>query len=220
MSAAEFARINASEWCLARELEQQWRAVIHASETFEEVVRRVSNEGQVIEVHRNTANLNAGYFRAHIKICVTPATCASFHSGRSGYRAQFYRSTANGERANGFAMASITNAIRSQLRDTRLMTRAWIERSLLGIGSKVWIHQGQWLHLKRNSDRLLFVARWRRELCSSDERRRKLAVWGSLVPRDEYRLDLKGALLTLDGEQLGSSPKKGRSDDIHELGFT
>jgi hypothetical protein len=65
------------------------------------------------------------------------------------------------------------------------MTKQWIERSLFGSDSKVWIHQGQWLRQSRHRDRLLMVERWMRELDTNDKKRRKLARWAILVPQQE-----------------------------------
>jgi hypothetical protein len=100
------------------------------------------------------------------------------------------------------------------------MTKDWIERSLMGHDSKVWVHQGRWLRQSRRRDRLLMVERWMRHLVSDDKKRRKLARWASLVPQQESAMDIKGAFLTMDGQPLPFNPKQCRSRQIRELGFT
>jgi len=220
MTGSDFARINGTEWLLSSEIQPTWRALLHGSFTFESIVRKLCREAEIVEVHRNRAKSFPGYFRAHVKVRVGSDTCAVFHSGRSGYRAQYYRSIKNGERANAFAVSLLTQAIRSQLSDGRGVSRGWIERSLSGRTSKVWIHQGLWLRYARRTDRVLRVAKWINEIDSTDQKRRKLVLWSSLVPRDEDRIDIKGTFLTIDGEPLAADPKIGRSADLHDLGFT
>lgn len=220
MVASAFATIEEKDWLLAHGTPKHCRTLLHGRQPFETIIRQLCSGIEVIEVHRNKAKSCPGYFRAQVRVRVHRDRCAVFHSGRSGYRAQYYKSVANGERANAFAVSSITRAISSDLRDTRLMSKKWIERSLLGRDSKVWIHQGQWLRQWRRIDRLLVVKRWNREVDSDDAKRRKLAVWASLVPQYEDRIDIKGSFLTLDGEPLSANPKQGRSEQLYELGFT
>jgi hypothetical protein len=215
-----FATIAKDEWALSTSTPKPCRALLHRPLSFGSVMRQLCAKIKVVQVRRNRAKSADGYFRASVKVRVLRRPCTLFHSGRSGYRAQHYRSITNGERANAFAVSALVKAIRAQLRDTRLMTKEWIERSLLGRDSKVWIHQGQWLRQSRRRDQLLMVERWMRELASRDKERRKLARWASLVPQLESAIDIKGAFLTMDGEPLPFNPKQGRSKQIHDLGFT
>ena len=220
MVTTKFACIDLNEWRLSGDIEQEWRALLHSSQTYESVIQRLSCEAKVIEVHRNKSKCFPGYFRAHVRVQVSAESCTLFHSGRSGYRAQYYRSITNGEQANTFAVLSLAHSILPQLGETRLMVKGWIEKSLCGLASKLWLHQGLWLRNKRNSDRMLCVTRWMRELSATDKHRSKLALWGSLVPRYEDKIDIKGTFLTLDEVPLASNAKVGRSKDLNELGFT
>lgn len=220
MPASAFASINKNEWKLSDDTPNRYRELLHGAMSFEAIVRELCARIRIIEVHRNKAESAHGYSRAHVKVKVHRDACTMFHSGRSGYRAQYYDGISNGERANAFAVRSITKAILSQLSDTRLMSVEWIEQSLLSRNSKVWVHQGQWLRYARRSDRLLIVERWHRQLASDDKKRRKLALWASLVPQQEDRIDIKGEFLTLDARPIDINPKQGRSKQLYELGFT
>ena len=220
MAASAFATIAKHEWALSPNTAKPCRALLHRPLSFEAVVRQLCAKIKVVRVRRNRAKSVDGYFRATIKVRVLRRSCTAFHSARSGYRAQYYRSITNGERANAFAVSSLVKAIRQELRDTRLMKKDWIERSLMGRDSKVWIHQGQWLRQSRRRERLLMVERWIRELASDGKKRRKLARWATLVPQQESAIDIKGAFLTMDGRALPINPKQGRSKQIHDLGFT
>ena len=114
----------------------------------------------------------------------------------------------------------MVRALRSQLTGTRLMSTRWLEMSLLGRFSKLWVHQGNWLRWQRTSDRLLCITRWNSKLASADKRMCKLAHWGRLVPQKEKRLDLKGTCLTLAGEPQTNDPKETRGRDVYECGYT
>jgi len=218
--ATAFAIITSRDWALSPSAPKACRALVHRSQSFESVVRQLCAKVKVVRVRRNKARSADGYFRAHVKVRVPRRSCTVFHSARSGYRAQYYRGIAYGERANAFAVSALAHAIHGQLRDTRLMTKEWIERSLLGHDSKVWIHQGLWLRHSRRRDRLLVVKRWMREVSSKDKKRRKLARWATLLPQQENAIDIKGTFLTNDGEPLPFNPKQGRSKQLHDLGFT
>ena len=218
--ASAFASVAKDEWALAAHTPNRCRALLHQASTFESVVRQLCASIRVVQVRRNRAKTAAGYFRASVRVRVLRRSCTVFHSARSGYRAQYYDSVANGERANAFAVSALVAAIRAQLTDTRLMTKDWMERSLLGRHAKVWVHQGHWLRQSRRRDQLLLVRRWTRELDSEDKKRRKLARWARLVPHQETAIDIKGAFLTMDGKSLTSNSKPARGSQIHDLGFT
>jgi hypothetical protein len=217
---SSFATVPKAEWALSGDTPKQYRALLHAPRSFEALIRDLCAHVKVIDVCRDKAQSFPGYYRAEVTILVRRLPCTAFHSARFGYRAQYYASIRNGETANAFAVSSLVVAILSQLRNTNLMTKAWIERSLLGRDSKVWIHQGQWLRFARRRDRLLMVQRWMRKLSSLDSEHRRLARWSTLVPRQEHALDIKGAFLTLAGKPLRCAAKPERGKQLHEIGFT
>ena len=217
MGTSAFACIAKPAWPLSDRASSSCRTLLHRATPFEALVRQLCRGIKVVQLRRNKAREFPGYFRANVKVRVPSRACTAFHSARCGYRAQYHFSIRNGEKANAFAVRSLVNAIRPQLRDTRLMTKQWIERSLLSSDSKVWIHQGQWL---RRGARLLLVQRWTHKLRSGDRKRRKLAHWATLVPEREAAIDVKGAFVTLDGKPLRVRAKPKRGRQLHELGFT
>jgi hypothetical protein len=212
-----FACVSKSEWAVSDRMRNSCRALLHSARPFEALVRELCCNIEVVRVCRNKSRDFPGYFRASVKVRVLRRPCTAFHSARCGYRAQYYSGVRNGEKANAFAVRSLVNAIRMQLCGTRLMTKEWIERSLFGNDSKVWIHQGQWL---RRGARLLLVSRWIDELRSDDWKRQKLARWATLVPERERRIDIKGTWITLGGDFLSVKAKPKRATHLHELGFT
>ena len=162
-----------------------------------------------------------GFFRILIRLKATRRTVALFHSGASGYRAQYYNSAELGDHANRYLLDRLTPLVLRLLsrQPKRTCAAAWVARSLGDPDAKAWVHQGPWLRYATSADRHLLVSRWTREQRSSNKTRRRKALYSGLIPQGESGIDLKGGFLTLLGHPLGTL-KPDRARDIHELGFT
>jgi hypothetical protein len=123
-----------------------------------------------------------------------------------------------GEAANEYAVGQLAPRIIELLdcRQKRTCPLGWVKESLHHPEAKLWIHQGPWLRLGRETDRNLAVERWLRYRW--DKQRKD--HWASLTPEDETRIDLKGAPLTLEGRPYGRSLKPNRGEHIHCAGYT
>jgi hypothetical protein len=161
------------------------------------------------------------YFRACISLKSDRAAVDLFHNGPAGYRAQYYKSESNGDRANRYLLdhllARVIQLVTAQHK--RTCPPNWVKKSLEDGDAKVWIHQGPWIRHSRAVDRYLVVTRWVKAQQSTDKKRRKKARYAGLIPRSEDKIDLKGGFLTLSGKPLGTL-KPGRARDLHQLGFT
>jgi hypothetical protein len=219
MSSVSFVTIEPSVWQLDASINARQRELLFSRASYVEIVDRLCREARVVRASRNRYKKNPAYFRTLVTIKVSPNACAQFHCGNSGYRAQYYQSTALGEAANRLASARLVDVVASQLPLSRLMPPAWARLSLNGSLTKVWIHQGPWIRHRARADRLLRVERWIEgpHLSKSD---RKLALWSTLVPWQEDLLDIKGSFFTLSGEPMPHDPKEHRSQNLHDLGFT
>jgi hypothetical protein len=49
---------------------------------------------------------------------------------------------------------------------------------------------------------------------------KKKRIWGTLTPKGETRLNLKGGYVTLTGSILTRRLKPERGKEIHDLGYT
>jgi hypothetical protein len=210
-----FAKVPPTVWHLRGNLAKL------PSPRYETILHRIAKEATVVSFRRQRAKSRGGFFRARITLSCSASVISLFHSARTGYRAQYYVSTACGDRANAFALKLLVPRIRKLLTGFEKRTCAlwWIERSLLDPAAKVWIYQGDWLRLNRRTERNLYVRRWTRAQSNKNRKRSKKARWSILTPRHEDRLELKGGFISAAGEPLGSL-KRDRSKELHELGFT
>jgi hypothetical protein len=218
---SNFARVSEDEWLLDDGIDNDQKMRLLRGTTFERIVDRIVEEGTVASHKREKAKSKPNFFRIVLTLEVDALTVDLFHNSVSGYRAQYYKNSRNGERANEFALRKLAPRIKELLggQEKRTCPWWWVEKSLLDPAAKMWIHQGLWLRYR--SHRHLLVARWtqKQKQTSLDKDRQKKANWASLTPHEETRIDLKGGFLTLDGVPLGEL-KETRSQDINELGFT
>lgn len=215
-----FPVIPASAWNIAR-------SVIggQAAFTFERIATLVKKNTRVRLYRRQKKknSLREPYYRVHIKLEVGRKTVDLFHNSRAGYRAQYYHSIRNGERANQYLIRQLYPRILDLLKKSHKKTcpPSFIRASLLGPHSKVWIYQGSWLRTARRKDMVLKPKRWAEKArMDLKQRQRKLLRWGSLAPPTETCIDLIGTFVTLNGKPIKKNHKPNRGTDIHEYGFT
>lgn len=186
--------------------------------TFSSLVRRIVGGFTILSHKRARLRDYAGYYRAEVTLEVDAAIVDLFHNSAAGYRAQYYHSVKNGESANEYAVRQLVPRVMQLLGGVRKRTcpACWVRRSLLHPEAKLWIHQGPWLRRPKKTDRQLGVRRW---LAYKWKKKHK-QHWPSLIPRNETRIDLKGAPLRLDGTPLPKCLKPNRGQQICEAGFT
>lgn len=216
----DFVRISEEEWCLTRGIDQRRRQRLLRDTTFEGIVDRIT-ENATISFHKRERFDSQQIYRVLITLEMDAAIVDLFYNSVSGYRAQYYYSVENGERANDYAVKRLTPRIKELLTEKEKSTCPWwwVERSLLSPGAKLWIHQGRWLRIAKRADRNICAWMNRQGSCPATSGERKL-IWGSLSPKDETRIDVKGVFLTLTGTPKNKRLKPRRGKDIHDFGFT
>lgn len=103
-----------------------------------EVAQRLA-EFQVLPEDREPCRDKPGYFRASVNIPLTEQLFDQFLNGNSGYRAQYFLGTENGERFNRLLVERVAPLIvdAENLYSDRF-DRQFCERSLLGPFTKFW----------------------------------------------------------------------------------
>lgn len=226
-SQSNFECISINKWVLSNEIEKSRRQQLISGMPFEKIVERISKRAMVLshrrEKLRSKLRSKPAYYRIVVELEMDSETVDLFHNSVCGYRAQYYHSIKNGERANKYATKLLASRITKLLsRKNKRTCPLWlIEKSLSDVHAKVWIHQGIWLRTEPKRDRNLQVKRWVDEQrLSPDKRKRKLARWANLTPDVETRIDFLSAYFTIDGNPWGESTKPCRGYEIHEYGFT
>lgn len=220
---SSFGRVPQKEWVLSHQMTLRQKRRLRRQTTYEQIIARLARGVALHDHTREGAHSKGGgrFFRTHVTLRVDTATVDLFHNSPSGYRAQYYLSAKNGDRANTYALRQLVPRIRQLLigHAKRTCPWSWVEKSLLDPSAKVWIYQGRWWRHAKRKDRHLAVRRWVAEQTSPEKMRRRKAAWGALTPDRETRVDVKGGFTTLAGVPLGSL-KLERAKDINELGFT
>lgn len=221
MPATNFIRVPRAMWrlssaCSSARVRRLWSPM-----TFETIVRRMIAEVTLVQFKRERARNRRQYFRVCITLRCTQRTVDSFHNGASGYRAQYFKSRSNGDRANRYLLNEISERVMYLMlrHPKRSCPFEWARTSLVDPDAKVWIYQGLWLRYPKTTDGQLLVPRWVREQQNSDSNRRKKARYAGLMPSRECRVEIMGGFVTLRGKSLGTL-KPERARDLNELGFT
>ncbi|MFZ2998885.1 MAG: hypothetical protein WA071_00935 [Undibacterium umbellatum] len=217
-----FAHIGNAEWKLSDTLNLQRRRWLLDSPPYDQIVHNILRGLSGVEVKRERSMEKPGYYRAVVTLHVDAAALDQFHSSASGYRAQYYENPALGSKANRFALDILLPRVRELVADCNKRTcpASWVAQSLQDSDAKLWIHQGLWLRQARKSDRSRLVPLWlTASQQDADKERRKMAMWSTLTPANETRLELMGGFLSLEGIALGTL-KPDRGKKINELGFT
>ncbi|MHB1218536.1 MAG: hypothetical protein ACYC1L_10110, partial [Alphaproteobacteria bacterium] len=161
--------------------------------------------------------------RIVVLLCASKRTIDLLHNGAGGYRAQFYSGVSCGERANRYIIRKLKSKIGTLCLEANIRTcpSSFVSASLEDEDTKVWIHQGVWLRAKSHTDRNLLVPRWKKNARLLKPCRTKLAVWATLTPANETRIEIKGGSVDKESlESVGLRLKPNRSRELSAVGFT
>jgi len=219
---AIFQRVSSREWILRRSVSTERRKKLLRGPTFHNIVQRICKHAIVISHKKTKIDEHRGYYRAEVTLKLNATTVDCFHNSATGYRAQYYKAIRNGELANKYAVHRLIPVIVGRLNE--LEKRAcpiwWLKKSLLHPEAKLWIYQGRWLRLAKQCDRNLLVKRWLSHDFPQYSNEKQKRVWGTLTPKGETRINLKGGGVTLKGFLLTKKLKPERGKEIHDLGYT
>lgn len=210
-----------NEWVLSDALRNHGRSYLWDGQDFGQITERIASEAAIDTVSReflkkSDKGLHRQYRRAKIILRLSKPAVDLLHNSKNGYRAQYYHSVDNGERANRHLLDKLLPLVVKQ------KNADWLQASLKHKDAKIWIHEGRWLRppggmkIHRN----LNVARWLNE-------KEKWARWSKLTPLEEY-IELKGAYLDNAGnpasegllEDCRVKPRTVRSERLYKYGYT
>jgi hypothetical protein len=138
-------------------------------------------------------------------------TFDALFNGRSGYRAQYYLSPAEGARFNGMLMKVLLEPIRRIYEFDPRRTWDSVKRSIRGPWSKVWVH-GDSEPFTDALDGEFCPRRW--------AERANQSIWLRAPLPMLPAIDIKGSWISdLDGHYEQDPDKADRDDCIWERGF-
>jgi hypothetical protein len=218
-----FVCLSKYNWRLSDGIDQQRLLRLFHGETFEGLVKKISKKAALSFHGRQRCKKSkcGNFYRVIMKLKIDDQIVDIFHNAAYGYRAQYFSSEKNGERANAYVLNKLIPVAIKLIKEREKRTCAlwWAEKSLRDPAAKIWIHQGLWLrHAKREDEYLnAWGNKWHRSLTEKEKKKLK---WGCLVPEGETSLEIKGGYITLEGIRDGAPKKPNRAKDIHMFGFT
>ena len=142
--------------------------------SFESIARRLARVARVSKQCTRSQGGKGRYWRAEFTLAVRKGCnlVDLLHNGKDGYRARYFRSCHEGDRANEFLMNLLRPKLMAAWRrwGRRRFEVEWLNKSI-GKGAKVWVHQGRWSRgKKRHRIRIqLSVDKWLAHLTEESE---------------------------------------------------
>jgi len=162
MSQSNFKSISTDKWVLSNRIGKSRLQRLTSEVPFEDIVEQILKRAVVSDHKCEPYCKDPAYSRVVVTLTMDSKIVDLFHNSVCGYRAQYYYSAKNGERANRYATKLLAQRATELLSGKNKRTcPLWaVKMSLSDIHAKVWIHQGPWLRLKPYIDRNLIVKRW------------------------------------------------------------
>ena len=209
---ADMRAVDETEWDLSRMRDRDRAKRLLRAMQPEDLINRVSREAMDSETawrwQPGTDMIGCG--RVIVVIPLPVDTFDDLINGRTGYRAQYYLSVLEGQHFNGKLISSLC-ATAKQAFERVPKSPQWsvIERSILGLHSKVWVHgDADPFHYAPEGE--FAPRRWAH---------RAHTVW-LRAPRPKYpAIELKGTWLDdKDRSHRPDPSKSNRDQDLHESG--
>jgi len=151
-----------------------------------------------------------GCHRASFLLRVSEATYDAFFNSPAGYRGQFAASAATGEAANRKLLVRLEAQLLAYAENHSPVAQSLIRNSLRAAQAKLWIYEAEVAAQLGSTAPAIAYAQWEQ---ASESGVGLLAPVGTL-------LEVKGAWLAPNGEGRLNPGKSGRSEDIHQTGFS
>jgi hypothetical protein len=208
------------------------RAALESVQHFGQVIERILETAAVLtyRVCQGKVGLLKQCSRPEFLVRVPEETIDSFFNSPAGYRAQYVFDPESGQRQNALLIAAIAD---------RLLTFAEahpakhhlaidsVRLSLAACSAKVWLPESS-ISFDHNLVAEIVVPRWHRNaLAALDAFRRRerptpeqqeKAIWGLRALR-AGSIEVKGAFLSTEGDEVVPRDKIRRRFDIHEFGY-
>jgi len=219
-------------WQFASEFDEERREALSSLVVFAEIVDRISAEASVMEfkVCRGKTGLLKQCHRPEFEIALTDATVDLFFNGPAGYRAQYLADPDEGQKQNAKLIAALTDRLTSyaDMHPTKVpMSADRVRLALSACSAKVWLPETSF---RFNHDLIeeIVVPLWRRNALAAlqafargtrpDPGQQEKAIWGLRATR-AASIEVKGAFLSAEGEEVVAHDKVSRRLDIHSFGY-
>lgn len=222
----QFCKISKKKWSLENIHGARLRR-LQEPPSFKDIIFKIKKKAKVSSCKPEFCDKKGfkNYQRYVIELEIDEILVDLFHNSRTGYRAQYFYSEEQGEVANKYALEELIGSPFSRFLDISYKkdseTKLKILDSITHPNSKIWIHQGPWMHPKHGMKihRNLHVSKWKAHLTDTNSIIVNKVRLGILTPDDEIGLTIIGEFLDSNGN-VPSFVRKNRPREINLYGFT
>lgn len=221
------------EWPFSSRIAPERRLALQAASNFDQVIQRITSEAVVtsFDVKRGKEGTFKNCVRPQFEIAVSQDAADLFFNSPRGYRAQYLVSPEEGQKQNGRLLAALEESLLSFASGKvtkNHLSLDHIRAAIRACSAKIWLSEAD---LKFNHELVedISIPVWRANAVAAlaayarNERPepecQEKAIWGLRAPQTAV-LDIKGAFLDGEHNEVVPYQKICRRHQIHEYGFT
>jgi hypothetical protein len=220
LDSQQVDRMTIGKWDLAASLGDVRLSALAEPPSFNSIVHAIRADMQVLCCHPESCDVAIGFERIIYCIKIGQPLFDLFFNSKAGYRAAFFQSPYDGQRANTAVIAMLTPALISSSATQAQRPLVFIEESLSSSSAKVWLAEpengfcakcsGEW-EIPKDDDAEIFNGRW-----ECDPHRN--AVNGRKAPYFT-KLRIFGAFLNARYDEVVPARKRHRASHLHQWGW-
>lgn len=219
-------------WVFSPTIDTNRRATLESVATFRDIIDRIVAEVKVSQftVCRGKEGHLKNCYRPQFELVVSPDTADLFFNGVSGYRAQYLNDPDEGQKQNSHLLVALADkllAFSSSNPAKHQMDENKLRLSLLACSAKVWILEASFQFDHQLVEEIT-VPLWRKNALAAlsafangvrpQPEQQEKAIWGLRAPQ-VAALDVKGAFLDQEGNEVVPHGKLGRRFEIRDYGY-
>lgn len=223
---------NEITWQFAPGFDEQRRVALERPAAFSEIIESVLAESSVVkfEVCRGKAGILRQCHRPEFELVLPGHTVDLFFNSPAGYRAQYLADPNEGQKQNAKLIASLADRLISyaEVHPTKVhMSIDRIRLALSACSAKAWLPEASFAFHHRLIEEIV-VPLWRRNALAAldafasrtrpDPAEQEKAIWG-LRASQANSIEVKGAFLSDENEEIVPGDKICRRQDIHRFGY-
>ena len=219
-------------WAFSSTIDRRRKAALESVFSFSVVIDRIVAEATVakFDVCRGRGGYLRNCYRPQFELNVSTETADLFFNSPQGYRAQYLADPNEGQKQNGHLLDALTDkllAFASANPAKYQMAESQVRLALLACSAKVWLSEASF-QFNHELIEEIPVPLWRRNALAAlaafangerpQPEQQEKAIWGLRAPRAST-LDVKGAFLDSEGNEVVPEDKIARRFEIRDYGY-
>ena len=219
-------------WQFAPNFDAQRRVALERVANFAAVIEIILAEATVanFQVCRGKVGLLKQCYRPQFELTLSPEAADLFFNSPAGYRAQYLADPDGGQKENARLIAALASRLIShaETHPAKLHMPVYaIRLALSACSAKVWLPEASFAFNHEIIEEIT-VPLWRRNALAAldafankkrpDPEQQEKAIWGLRASRAKS-IEVKGAFLGAENEEIVPSDKISRRLDIHLFGY-